>query len=94
MLPFMLGLAASIAVSMVGYARARRFVSERLRYVDAVNHPAAPIAVGVAAGLVALPIVAVLPIVTGATAVVFGVSVGLGVAAGRVEIRRSLPPVT
>jgi hypothetical protein len=89
---FLLGLAASLAVSAFGYARARKFVSERLRYVEGVNHPAAPIVAGVGAAAIALPVVAILPLVTTATAVVFGVSVGFGVAAGRSEIRRHLPP--
>lgn len=92
MIEFLLGLTASTAAAVFGYSRARRFVGERLRYVDAVNHPATPILAGAAATAVAVPVVALLPIVGAGTALVFGVSVGMGVASGRGEIRRSLPP--
>ncbi len=94
MLQTLLWLAASTAVAYWGYSRARRFVAQRLRYVDVVNHPAAPVVAAVAAAALATPIVAFLPIVGGVTAVAFGVSVGMGVAAGRSEIRRSLPPAS
>lgn len=92
MLEFMIGVAASTAVAIFAYARSRRFVTERLRYVDAVYHPVAPVVAAVGAALVAMPVVALLPIVGGGTALAFGISVGLGVAAGRGESRRSLPP--
>lgn len=92
MIEMLLGLAASTAVAMFGYSRARRFVSDKLRYVDAVNHPAAPVVAGIGAAAIAAPVVAILPIIGVGTAVVFGVSVGMGVASGRGEIHRSLPP--
>lgn len=94
MIEFLLGVAASTAAVVFGYTRARGFVSERLRYVDAVNHPVAPVVAGVGAAAIAAPVVAILPIVGAGTAIAFGVSVGLGVASGRGEIRRSLPPAT
>ena len=47
MFSLLIGLAISMAVAMFGYSRARAFVSERLRYVDAVNHPFAPLMAGV-----------------------------------------------
>ncbi|HEX7121459.1 MAG TPA: hypothetical protein VF178_03740 [Gemmatimonadaceae bacterium] len=92
MIEFLLGLTASTAAAVFGYTRSRRFVGDRLRYVDAVNHPATPFLAGAAATAVAIPVVALLPIVGAGTALVFGVSVGMGVASGRGEIRRSLPP--
>jgi hypothetical protein len=92
MFEIVLPLAASTAAAVFGYSRARRFVSERLRYVDSVNHPATPVLAAVGAAVVATPIVAILPIVGMGTALAFGISVGLGVAAGRGEIRRTLPP--
>lgn len=92
MFEFMIGLAASTAAAVFGYTRSRRFVGERLRYVDAINHPATPLIAGAAATAVAVPVVALLPLVGAGTALVFGVSVGMGVASGRGEGRQSLPP--
>jgi hypothetical protein len=92
MLYFLLGFAASTAIVFFGYTRARRFVSEKLRYVDAVNHPAAPVVAAVGAAAIAMPVMALLPLVGAGTALSFGLSVGLGVAAGRADIRRTLPP--
>ena len=88
----LLTLAASTIIAWFGYSQARRFVSTRLRYVDAINNPLIPVLAGVGAAVVALPLVALLPFVAGGTALAFGLSVGMGVAAGRSEIRRALPP--
>jgi hypothetical protein len=65
-----------------GFVAARNFVRRRLRYVDAVRKPVAPLVAGLAAAAVALPI-AVLPLVTVGTALAFGVGVAGGVASGR-----------
>jgi len=92
MLVFLVGLAAATAAAVFGYSRSRRFVIDRMRYVDIVNHPAAPVVAAVGAAAIAAPVVAILPIVGLGTALSFGVSVGVGVAAGRSDIRRSLPP--
>lgn len=92
MLQFLIGFAASTALAVFAYARSRRFVSERLRYVDAVHHPAAPVVAAIGAAAIAIPVVALLPIIGAGTALAFGVSVGLGVASGRADIHRSLPP--
>ena len=80
MISLMLGLIISLAVAMFGYSRSRAFVSERLRYVDAVNHPFAPFVGALVAGF--------LPIVGVGTALTFGLSVGLGVSAGRGDAPR------
>ena len=77
-----LGLLLGAAALAGGFTSARSFVRRRLRFVDAVQKPAAPLIAGVAATAVALP-VALLPVVTVATAVAFGVGVGAGVASGR-----------
>ena len=92
MLYFLLGFAASTAIVFFGYTRARRFVAERLRYVEVINHPAAPVVAALGAAAIAMPVVALLPILGIGTALSFGLSVGLGVAAGRADIRRTLPP--
>lgn len=89
-----LGLIATAAAAAVGYFQSRAFVRRRLAYVDAVHHAFAPVVAGGAAWLVAVPIVALLPLVGGFTAVLFGVGVGTGVAAGAKEIRRRIPSRT
>jgi len=88
MLTLLIGFAITAAVSLFGYSRARAFVSQRLRYVDAVNHPAAPVLAGVGAALLTMPVVAFLPLVGAGTALTFGLSVGFGVAAGRGDVPR------
>ncbi|MHB1094595.1 MAG: hypothetical protein ACYC3F_00290 [Gemmatimonadaceae bacterium] len=92
MLTFLISTAIILAGAVIGYGTSRRFVRDRLRYVDSAHKPAIPVIVGVAAFLVALPIVSVvswLPLVylgPGA-AVALGASVGLGVRAGTKDIR-------
>jgi hypothetical protein len=87
----LLGLIATVAVAAVGYLQSRAFVRRRLTYVDAVQNAGVPVLAGAAAWLVALPIVGLLPLVGGMTAILFGVGVGAGVAAGAKDIRRRLP---
>ena len=85
----MLGLLIGVAALGGGFIGARNFVRRRLRYVDAVQKPAAPLVAGVAAAVVALP-VAALHLVTVWTAAAFGAGVAGGVASGRRE-PRTLP---
>ena len=85
----MIGLLIGVAALGGGFLATRNFVRRRLRYVDAVQRPAAPIVAGLAATAVALP-VAMLPLVTVGAAVAFGV----GVAGGVVSGRRPPPPFT
>jgi hypothetical protein len=42
--------------------------------------------------VLASPIVALLPIVGGGTALAFGLSIGVGVVNGQRDVRRALPP--
>ena len=78
----MIGLLIGVAAAGGGFVAARQFVSRRLRFVDAVHRPAAPIIAGVGAAALAAPI-ALLPLVTLGTAIAFGVGVAGGVASGR-----------
>lgn len=72
-----------------GYVKVRRFVRDRLRFVDAVLRPvAAPMVAGTAAAVVAAPVVWLLPVIGGGTAVLFGAGVGLAVSHGANDIRR------
>ena len=85
----MLGLIVAAAALVGGFVISRDFVRRRLRYVDAVKRPSAPLIAGAAAAAVALP-VAILPVVTVGTAVALGVGVASGVASGR----KAPPPDT
>jgi hypothetical protein len=69
------------------YVKTRSFVRERLRFVDAAQRPAAPWMAGVGATLIAAPVVAVLPLVGGLTAVAFGVTVGAAVRSGQKQVK-------
>jgi hypothetical protein len=86
----LIGFAATTALTAVGYYQARQYVERRLQYVDAVHGLRAPLIAGAAACLVAAPVVALVPVVGAGTAVLFGVGVGAGVAAGARNIRRRI----
>jgi len=85
-----IGFAATVAATVFGYIAARRFVEQKLRYVDSIHTLKAPIVAGVVAALVAAPIVWLLPLVGGGTAIMFGASVALGVSNGSREVRKQL----
>ena len=87
----LIGLIATAAASIGGYLQSRRFVRRRLSYVEMVQKPVAALAAGGAAAVVALPVVGLLPLVGTGTAILFGVGVGTGVAAGARDLRRRLP---
>jgi hypothetical protein len=82
-------LVATGAAGVFGYAKSRRFVKSRLRFVEGVRKPYVPVLAGGAAAAAAAPLVWLLPIIGTATAVVFGASVGAGVVSGRKDIEKS-----
>jgi hypothetical protein len=88
----LIGLVAAVGAAGAGYVRSRSFVARRLRYVDAVQAPAAPFIAGAAAAVIATPIVWVVPLIGGGTALLFGMAVGAGTRAGVRRIRSSLLP--
>ena len=88
----LLAFAVTSAAVIIGFIQAKLFVQRKLRYVDAAQAPLAPVIAGIGAAIIASPVVALLPIVGGGTALMFGAAVGAGVAAGAREIRRKLPP--
>ncbi len=88
MLEFLAVGAVAGAASLFGYIKSRRFVRERLRFVEVAHSPVAPVVAGVAAAAVAAPVVWLLPLVGAGTAVIFGLGVGAGVAAGNRDTRR------
>src|SRR3712207_4314175 len=70
-----IGLLLSFAIGTVaatlGFGWAREFVRRKLRYVDAAQNPIAPVVAGAGAWLIAIPVVALLPIVGPGTAIAF-----------------------
>ena len=82
----MLQLLVTLVAGLAGYFLARNFVRRRLRFVDAVHSPFAPLVAGSLAALIAWPAV-LLPLVTLATTIVFGIGTGLGTASGSRAIR-------
>ena len=82
-----LAFAAALAASGFGFVAARRFVRDRLKFVDAAQTLKAPILAGVGAWAIAMPLTWFIPLIGAGTAVLFGVSVGLGVRAGARDIR-------
>ena len=85
-----LGIFMTFFITLGGFVLSQRFVENRLRFVDAVQRPYAPLVAGAVATAIALPIVAVVPLIGIGTAILFGVSVFAGVASGAREIRRRI----
>ena len=77
----------TLAAGLAGYLLARGFVRQRLRFVDAVQSPVAPLVAGILAALAAWPL-ALLPVVTLGTTLVFGLGTALGTASGARWLRR------
>ena len=77
-------IAAGIAGAsgVIGHIKSRHFVGQRLRYTGLVEKPLLGVWTGVAATVIAAPLVAVLPFVGAGTAIAIGAGVGTGVALG------------
>jgi len=84
MIEFLVALVAGLA----GYLLARRFVSRRLRFVDAVQSRFAPLVAALTATVVTWPLT-LLPTISLTTAIVFGIGAGLGTASGARRVRRA-----
>ena len=84
----LIGLAMTIAATAAGHIGARRFVRERLRFVDAVQRRRAPWIAGAGALLLATPVAWAIPLVGMGSALLFGAAVGTGVAYGARDVRR------
>ena len=82
-----IGLAITGFVALTAFGFTREYVRSRLRFVDAVRHPLAPWMAGAAVLMIGTPVAALLPFVTGFTALVAGAAVGLGTASGVKAIR-------
>ena len=84
-----LALLLILAATIGGFALTRRYVRERLRFVDAIHRRTTPVLAGVLAAIVATPLAWFLPFVGGGTALLFGVAVAVGVLAGSRDVRRN-----
>jgi ABC-type enterobactin transport system permease subunit len=71
--------------------KSRKFVRERLRFVDMVHKPFAPIVGGVATALV-IGAMVWLPLVAPVTAVLAGVGIGAGISHGSRDSKRLPAP--
>ncbi len=93
MIMFLLSFAIASITAIVLHGSTRRFVRNRLRYVDAVQKGIAPWLAGGAAFLAGAFIAPFLPLVGLGTALTAGLAVGSGVAAGAKDIRQGTTPV-
>ncbi len=84
----MLHIFLTVAAGITGYLIARNFVRSRLRFVDAVHSPWAPLTAGILAFVLTWPL-ALLPVVSAAPAVLFGIGIGFGTATGARLVRRT-----
>ena len=85
-----ISMVIALAVAAIGYLQAKSFVQSKLRFVDAVHHFAAPLLAGIAAILIATPVVWLLPLVGKGTAILFGLGVAAGVSSGAKDIRKQI----
>jgi hypothetical protein len=83
----LIGMGIAGAAGVYGHLKSRKFVRRRLRFTSVVERPGLGIMAGVAAAVVAAPLVAILPIVGTGTALLFGAGVGTGVSMGAREAR-------
>lgn len=90
----LLVLVVTLLATLAAYAGSRRFVRERLRFVNAVQRRSAPLVAGAGALAVAALLTLFLPLVGLGTALSLGAAVGMGVAAGAKDIRRGAYWVT
>ena len=84
---FLVTLVATIAVGLVGFTLAKSYVKRRLRFVDAVYAPLAPVVAAVIGGLLAWPL-AILPFISAGMAAIFGIGTGLGTASAVKALKR------
>lgn len=86
----MLELLIAGGATALSYVKSRDFTRDRLTFVDKAQSRTAAIVAGTVTTLAAAPLVALLPIVGGFTAVALGGGVGVGVYRGQSAIRRRL----
>lgn len=87
---FLSSVALAGAGTLFGYIKSRRFVRDRLRFVDAAQSRTAVLVAGGATMLLLAPIAILLPLVDAGTVLLVTLGVSAGVNAGRKDIRRLL----
>jgi len=90
---FLISFVIAGILAVVLHGTTRRFVRNRLRYVDSVQTGIAPWAAGGAAFLLGAVLVPFVPLIGIGTALTAGLAVGSGVAAGARDIRQGASPV-
>jgi len=85
----LIALLLILVATVGGFSWTRRYVRERLRFVDAIHRRTTPILAGVLAAVVATPLAWLLPFVGFGTAMLFGAAVAAGVLAGSRDVRRN-----
>ncbi|PHX66074.1 MAG: hypothetical protein CK550_01590 [Gemmatimonadetes bacterium] len=90
---FLISVAIAVILAIVLHGTTRRFVRNRLRYVDTVQKSIAPWAAGGAAFLIGAVLAPFLPLVGLGTALTAGLAVGSGVAAGARDIQQGTLPI-
>ena len=86
----LISLGIASAVGVVGHLKSRKFVGRQLRFTSLVEKPGIGLAAGVAATIVASPVVYILPLVGVGTALALGAGVGTGVSLGVSDAKRPL----
>ena len=86
-----LALTVTVGSGILAFGFARGFVRRRLRFVDAIRSPVAPVLAAVGAAILVMPLT-ILPligaVVTGLTAAVVGLGAGLGTRSGIKALQR------
>ena len=86
-----LALTVTVGSGILAFGFARGFVRRRLRFVDAIKSPVAPVLAAVGAAILVMPLT-MLPligaVVTGVTAAVGGLGAGLGTRSGVKALQR------
>jgi hypothetical protein len=88
----LIAIVVAWSAAFFGYTRARSFVRNKLQYVDGLYRSTAPWKAGLVAAALATPVAWLLPVVSTASGLLFGVAVGLGVAAGRRDLTSARMP--
>jgi uncharacterized protein involved in cysteine biosynthesis len=86
-----LALTVTVGSGILAFGFARGFVRRRLRFVDAIKSPVAPVLAAVGAAILVMPLT-MLPLVniviSGVTAAVVGLGAGLGTRSGVKALQR------
>ena len=83
----MISLIIALAAAFFGFSAARRFVRDRLRFVEAAQRGSAPWIAGGGALLLGAIVALLVPGIGTGTAVAFALAIGSGVAAGARDVR-------